>query len=583
MKIKSIFKNSIVVLMMAAMAGAVSCTKDNGGQPGPEPDPDPDPDPQTPEYSLFIGNCDSKHDPDGGLGTGGTSTFLAVTKLTAEQLSQYGSKNIVALRLGVAAESTGCKAFIRESLDGSNLVEADFEYNPYDWSYAAFDEAFEIPQGKELYIGYEITSSGYAVGVNGSGRSEDQIAVGGEWTTLSSVTSGHLEIQAVVTGGDYSECTPKHDLFLAGIDAQYNISTGASKEYYAYITNQGMAVAKSIKVEGSYNGESFSKECTDINIPAGANAKVLLGTFTAPSTTGEITIKATVTDMVDQDEVSNNNSKTVKQLVSLGGYERNMLLIEQFTGQACPNCPAGAKSLSAAIAGMTNPDKVCWVAHHSGYYPDDFTLDEDKEIASFFGVQAAPMSMINRTNQEVGGKTTLVFHPGYITTDMLNSLVSMETGASIDMTHTYNEGTRELEVTVSGESAESNIKVTVLVMQSGMIAQQSGGGDSYEHNFVPRAYLTPAMGKEVTVAADKKYSDSFTITLPEKVGNFDFSAADAEVVAFVSVNGSSRTASPALNAVKKPLVAGAASKTAGSSFFNSGRLSKSPAAEMMQF
>lgn len=581
MMIKSIFRNSIVVLMMAAMAGAVSCTKEKPG-PGPDPDPDPDPDPQTPEYSLFIGNCDSKHDPDGGLGTGSTATLTAVTKLTAEQLSQYGSKSITALRLGVTAESTGCKAFIRESLEGSNLVETSFEYNPYDWSYAPLDQPFEIPQGKELYIGYEITTSGYAVGVNGSGRSEDQIAVGGEWTTLSGVTSGHLEIQAVVTGGDYSECTPKHDLLFAGIDAQYNVVAGVSKEYFAYITNQGMAEVKSIKIEGSYNNEAFSKECADINIPAGGYAKVSIGTFTAPSTSGEITLKGTVTDMSGADEVNTNNSVTIKQLVSLGGYERNMLLIEQFTGQACPNCPAGTKALSNAIAGMTNPEKACWVAHHSGYYPDDFTLSEDEEIANYFRVQAAPMSMINRTIQEAGGKTNIVFHPGYITSGMLNNLAALETGASIEMSHTYNEATRELEVTVSGESAETDIRVTVLVMQSGLIAQQSGGSSSYEHNLVPRVYLTPAMGKEVTVAGDKKYSESFTATLPAKVGNFDLKAGDAEVVAFVTVNGSTYKNAAALNATKKPLVAGGASKTFRSDF-TTGKLGKSPAVEMMQF
>lgn len=553
---RKIFKFSLMLLMSMTL-GLVSCEKnpnggDNNGGGG-------DGDGDGIEKSILVYNCAKEPSTSGVGATGGKATFVAVTKLSAEQLATGGSKYVKGLRLGITAPATACKAFIRDSKEGNNLAEATFEYSPSGWSVAKFDQPFEIPAETELYFGYEMTTEGYALGYSGKGRSTDEIALNGQWTKLSSVIGnrGYLAIQAILTGGDYSAVTPQNDLYLLNVPLTYNVMADASSEIKAYVSNEGVNPVNNITVEGTYNGQAFTKEFNDVKMACGDVMELSLGMFTAPSERGTITVKVTAKDKDNTDEATSNNTVSTKQMVNIGGYPLSMVLIEQFTGQACPNCPAGGESLKSAIAGMQNPDKICWVAHHSGYYPDDFTLNEDKEIASAFGVNAAPMSIVNRSPFQFD-RLTMVGHPGYITTAQLDELAALEAPASINLDHTYNAETRELTVTVSGDTKVEEMNLTVIVMQSGIKATQSGASGDYEHNYVPRVYMTAALGDKVDVASGK-YTKTLTATLPETVGKYDLVEADTEVVAFITAAGQSTQNSYVLNAIKKPLAGGSKS------------------------
>lgn len=506
-----------------------------------------------PEFAYIASNCPSTV-PESGLGVqGGQMTkFTAITKISADKLAEGGSKVISGMRLGITDKSSDCKAFIRESKDGSNLAEASFEYNPNGWSIAEFDTPYTIPADKDLYFGYEISSAGYALGTCGSGSAkDDEIAIDGQWTKLSSVTRGYLGIQAILNGGNYGNIEPRYDLSIA-ISAQGYVNAGSNNEIFAFITNDGVVMAKDIKVSGTVGDQSINKDIKDFNLMPGKYAKISLGSFTAPEEPTNITIKATVENTDHKDATTSNNTATARQIVNVGGYERNMVLIEQFTGQACPNCPAGGESLKNAIAAMDNPNKVCWIAHHSGYYPDDFTLNEDKEIANAFGVNAAPMSIVNRSPFQFD-KFTMVGHPGYITTSALNELTTIESAASINIDHTYNTETRELSVTVSGDTKIDEIKLTVLVMQSGLKASQAGASGQYMHNYVPRIYMTEALGDKLDVSSGK-YTKTITTTLPEMVGKYNMVDKDIEIVAFITYDKSLASESFAINATKVSLV-----------------------------
>ena len=56
--------------------------------------------------------------------------------------------------------------------------------------------------------------------------------------------------------------------------------------------------------------------------------------------------------------------------------ERNVVLLEYFTGQECIYCPEGLEYVLKNIKGME--DKVAFVAHHVGFYEDDFTIKESE-------------------------------------------------------------------------------------------------------------------------------------------------------------------------------------------------------------
>ena len=77
----------------------------------------------------------------------------------------------------------------------------------------------------------------------------------------------------------------------------------------------------------------------------------------------------------------------------------------------------------------------------------------------------------------------------------------------------------------------------------------------YDHNNVPRVYLTKAIGSDLTVT-DGAYSWTGTVTIPEKVDDYECVAEDMNVVAYVSIDGADVLNVDVMNAAKLSLVEG---------------------------
>jgi hypothetical protein len=96
-----------------------------------------------------------------------------------------------------------------------------------------------------------------------------------------------------------------------------------------------------------------------------------------------------------ENHTTNNDTTTYVQKV----------LIEDFTGHRCGNCPRAHEKLTELIGIYGN--KVVGIAIHGGFfaeplspdYPDDFRTDEGTELTNTFGVTTWPIGMVNRTPQ----------------------------------------------------------------------------------------------------------------------------------------------------------------------------------------
>lgn len=508
--------------------------------------------------SLIVSNCTNEINEANGVGVGSEIAMTAITKITFDKLMKNGSDTIRALRFGIFEGGTNCKAFIRESLNGANVVTVPFKFVSSGWNVVELPKGYKVEEGDDLFIGYEITSDNFAIAYNGNNKSEDKIGINKKWTDLYAVTKGgDLCIQAIVTGGDYSAEPNKYELDVYAMDIPNSLAVGETFEPKAYITNNGIYTVKSFEINGTYNGEAYKREFKDFNLKAGYSTLVSLGAFTAANSkdiikfTGELkALDVTETDL-------NNNKFEAEQITFEGYHPLNMVLLEQFTGQACPNCPNGSKSLAEAIKGSDNPEQFCWVAHHDGYYTDSFTIKESSTITKSLGINGAPSLSINRAKYN----SKLFTHPGYIKSRDLNKVAKIGSSSTIEMKHTYDKATRELKVTVSGECNEIAANITVLIMQSGIKATQAGGGADYEHNFAPRAFLTAAMGDKLELK-DRKYSKSYTLTVPEKVGDYNVVLENVDVVSFITRNGRNAKNSPVLNTDMAPLIEGASSVNA---------------------
>ena len=232
-------------------------------------------------------------------------------------------------------------------------------------------------------------------------------------------------------------------------------------------------------------------------------------------------------------------------------------LIEHFTGDQCGYCPYGMYSIMEYSANTTTP--CIWVSHHYGYNNDEYTIPESAKIGSTCGVQGAPNMAMNRT--KIMG-TSIAFHPGYLTEEGMAETIASKCDttaeASVVIEHTYNADTRELNVTVSGQVASTEVTeylLTVLIKENGLIGKQAdyywswktAGYKEFMHPCVVRDLLTVNPLGDTVKVENQAYSMTFTYTVSEK-----WVAENCNVVAYITPLNKK----PVINAEETPLVAG---------------------------
>lgn len=236
-------------------------------------------------------------------------------------------------------------------------------------------------------------------------------------------------------------------------------------------------------------------------------------------------------------------------LVPVGGNDTNTqdevvrkVLLEDYTGQKCPNCPEAAEIGHNLQA--TYGEQVVIIAIHSGNFaePDDsgdFTSDfrtsEGTELDQFFGIYqyGYPMGMINRTD-----------YSGFpvVLKDNWQSAVeiqlALEPQADINITNTYNSSTHKLDCSLESEFLEDldgTYNICVFIIESGIVSpQQTEGGviTDYVHEHMLRTSMNGTWGDPVgsngQAVSGSKLNNSYSLTLPPT-----WNAENCAVVAYI--------------------------------------------------
>jgi len=176
-------------------------------------------------------------------------------------------------------------------------------------------------------------------------------------------------------------------------------------------------------------------------------------------------------------------------------------------------------------------DKVILVCHHLN---DDFAILHSNTLASFYGVQYIPYSMLDRTPGIVGKE--VLFSTSSISKAILDKRLAQPTNVTINLTTSYDEGTKEIKVKVEGELLEDypKAKLNIYLIQDGIVAFQNGGGDKYVHHNALRDVISKDTWGDALGVAQGKYSKEYTYKLPEKIGKFATDPAKMYIVAFVA-------------------------------------------------
>ena len=229
-------------------------------------------------------------------------------------------------------------------------------------------------------------------------------------------------------------------------------------------------------------------------------------------------------------------------------YPRTFL-IEHFTGEECGYCPGGMYAIVDHIENATTP--YIWVSHHYGFGQDEYTIPENSVIGKSLGVSGAPNMALNRTQQTPG----LAFHPGYLPEININD--ATDAAMSVNIDHTYNADTRQLNITVSGQSTfdtDCQFLLTVLIKENRLVGRQAdyvyswqtATWKEYMHARVVRDIITKEFGDTITIN-NQAYSQTWNYTVDQ-----NWIPENCCVVAYLTP----LTQKPIINAAQIPLVAG---------------------------
>ncbi len=206
------------------------------------------------------------------------------------------------------------------------------------------------------------------------------------------------------------------------------------------------------------------------------------------------------------------------------------VLIEEFTGQTCVNCPSAHELLNGLDARFNNPDHVGFIVvgiHYSDFgmdAPRGFVVPECNEYA--VGVANAPSARINRRTDIIG--TDL--WTGSLLSEMIRKSSVKFTGMTASLK--ASDSKISIEGTVYASETYKNARLQLWLVEDDIVAPQltkDGPIADYVHHAVFRATLNGVKGQAIDIK--EKTETSFKLNdypLPTYVN-----PRNLRVVAFV--------------------------------------------------
>ncbi len=244
------------------------------------------------------------------------------------------------------------------------------------------------------------------------------------------------------------------------------------------------------------------------------------------------------------------------------------VLVEDYTGHKCGNCPAAAKELKRIDS--IYHGKIVPLAVHAGFfanlgggYTTDFRTPEGTIFDTDFGISATsnPNGLVNR----LGFGTSDFIRAWTAWETVLSPMVSQEADFKIEIANTYNAGTKQVTSAITVKALKpltGNYKLSVLIAEDSIISKQKdyslpiGQQDIPNYNFmhVLRGSLNSAYGEQIwngTVANGASVVKTYS--------NFqlanNFVAKNCHIIAFVyNADNTSATYHEVLQAEMKHVV-----------------------------
>ncbi|MBK8490657.1 MAG: Omp28-related outer membrane protein [Saprospirales bacterium] len=245
--------------------------------------------------------------------------------------------------------------------------------------------------------------------------------------------------------------------------------------------------------------------------------------------------------------------------------QMRQVLIEEFTGVRCVQCPAGSAEIASLLA--IHGERLVAVSIHAGdfSYPFpqshyNFQTSEGEELINFLGPPISyPSAVIDRTLFD--GEADLILGrndwAGYIAQEK-----AIDPVIKIAVVPNFNETTRKLDVEVKlypqEDILDPDVRISLMLTESNIVDYQDtpdGKVDNYVHKHVLRDMLTSYLGEGIseTLISGIIITKNFSYTVPE-VWNAGETASNVEemhVVVFVHLG---TTTKEVLQAIEVPVI-----------------------------
>lgn len=211
------------------------------------------------------------------------------------------------------------------------------------------------------------------------------------------------------------------------------------------------------------------------------------------------------------------------------------ILIEDFTGQRCINCPTGTEIING-IVDTYGEDNVIAVGIHSG--PLGFA-GNSKTVGLMTDTGNEYYTRWDKENKM--GQPWVIFNRKTSPDSHYNNwaaivgtIISEKANLSVKITNAYDAATRTLTTKVGADGVNGTVngKLQVWIVEDGVKALQmmpdGKSNKEYIHNHVFRAAVNGTWGEDVTVKEGETTTKQYSYVLPET-----WNADNIAIVAFV--------------------------------------------------
>lgn len=211
------------------------------------------------------------------------------------------------------------------------------------------------------------------------------------------------------------------------------------------------------------------------------------------------------------------------------------ILIEDFTGQKCINCPTGTEIING-IVDTYGEDNVIAVGIHSGplgFAGNSKTVGLMTDTGNEYYTRWDKENKMGQPWVIFNRKTSPDSHYNNWAA-MVGTIISEKANLSVKIANAYDAATRTLTTTVGADGVNGTVngKLQVWIVEDGVKALQmmpdGKPNKEYMHNHVFRAAVNGTWGEDVTVKEGETTTKQYSYKLPEA-----WNADNIAIVAFV--------------------------------------------------